>query len=78
MEDAGRQTEREASMNYWPGTKIPKSNGNAFTSWKNGEPSILTKKGSVAQQIHLGGYVLVQNDLKNKRAFTIYSRVQAK
>ena len=29
-------------MNYWPGTNIPKSNGNAFTYWKSGEPSKIT------------------------------------
>lgn len=22
-------------MNYWPGTNIPKSQGNVFTTWKN-------------------------------------------
>ena len=27
-------------MNYWPGTNIPKSQGNAFTSWKENRPSL--------------------------------------
>lgn len=27
-------------MNYWPGTKIVKSQNNAFTLWKENRPSI--------------------------------------
>ena len=27
-------------MNYWPGTKIVKSQGNAFTDWKHGRSKI--------------------------------------
>lgn len=27
-------------MIYWPGTNIIKSQGNAFTSWKEGRPSL--------------------------------------
>ena len=61
-------------MTYWPGTKIPKSNGNAFTLWKDGQPSVLTKKNSVAQQIHKGGYVLSKSGLSSKKSFTIYSK----
>ena len=41
-------------MNYWPGTKIPKSNGNAFTAWKEGRPSIANnlkwKQSVIGQQ----------------------------
>lgn len=33
--------ERKNMELYWPGTKIVKSNGNAFTSWKVGKESMM-------------------------------------
>ena len=61
-------------MTYWPGTKIIKSQNNAFTLWKDGQLSVLTKKNSGAQQIHKGGYVLAKDKLNKKNSFTIYSK----
>ena len=61
-------------MNYWPGTKIPKSNGNAFTSWKKGEPSVLTKKTSVAKQLQTSGLAVGKGALDAKKSFTIYPK----
>lgn len=41
-------------MNYWPGTNIPKSQGNAFTSWKENRPSLANnikwKQSLIGQQ----------------------------
>lgn len=41
-------------MNYWPGTNIPKSQGNAFTLWKEGKPSLVNnhkwKQSIIGQQ----------------------------
>lgn len=41
-------------MNYWPGTKIVKSQGNAFTLWKEGKPSLANnikwKQSLIGQQ----------------------------
>ena len=41
-------------MNYWPGTKIVKSQGNAFTLWKEGRPSLANnqkwKQSLIGQQ----------------------------
>ena len=41
-------------MNYWPGTNIPKSQGNAFTLWKEGKPSLANnhkwKQSIIGQQ----------------------------
>jgi hypothetical protein len=31
-------------VNYWPGTKIPKSENNAFTSWKKTDGSFAVGK----------------------------------
>lgn len=61
-------------MNYWPGTNIPKSNGNAFTSWKTKEPSVMTKKASVAKQLQVSGLAIGKSALNVKKSFTIYSK----
>ena len=41
-------------MNYWPGTKIVKSQGNAFTLWKVNRPSLANnqkwKQSLIGQQ----------------------------
>lgn len=41
-------------MNYWPGTKIVKSQGNAFTLWKENHPSLANnqkwKQSLIGQQ----------------------------
>lgn len=31
-------------MKYWPGTKIPKSQNNAFTDWKSGKESLANNR----------------------------------
>ena len=60
-------------MTYWPGTKIVKSENNAFTSWKKPRQTELEKR-SFAQQLNLGGYVTGKKKLEVKRSFIIYSR----
>ena len=78
MEDAGGQTEREASMNYWPGTKIRKSNGNAFTSWKTNAPSAIAKSESVPKQLQTNGIAMGKgkDKLNIKKSFTIYAKAK--
>jgi len=60
---------------YWPGTKIVKSHGNAFTDWKTGPSRITNSKEwklSQASQIAMAG---AGSD--KKKQFTIYSKAQA-
>ena len=61
---------------YWPGTKIVKSQGNAFTLWKTGEPSRITSskewKMSQASTKQMAG-----SGTDPKKQFTIYSRAKA-
>lgn len=62
-------------MNYWPGTNIPKSSGNAFTSWKHGGSSITTSKEwrmSQASTQQLAG-----TGTDPRKQFTIYSKAKA-
>ena len=54
-------------MNYWPGTNIPKSNGNAFTNWKDGRPSIFNNKNWKQS------YVGQQNSLNPDKKQIMYS-----
>lgn len=54
-------------MNYWPGTSIPKSNGNAFTSWK-AKPSVMNDK-SVKQSL-----IGKQNALSTPRVQITYKK----
>jgi hypothetical protein len=59
-------------MNYWPGTKIPMSTGNAFTSWKERPSVVLSShdwKSSESAR---------RQTVKNpNRQFTIYSKAKA-
>ena len=59
-------------IEYWPGTKIVKSQGNAFTNWKDG-PSIVASsrdwKASDAAKRQMGSQM--------NRSFTIYSKAKA-
>ena len=56
-------------MNYWPGTKIVKSRGNAF-DWKNTNSNILNDP-----QLRAVNLLLKQKtELKSKKSFTIYSK----
>ena len=62
-------------MKYWPGTKIPKSTGNAF-DWRNATSNIATTKEfklSQASTIQMAG-----KGTDPKRQFTIYSRAGTK
>jgi len=59
-------------MNYWPGTKIPMSTGNAFTSWKERPSVVLSSHDwksseSARRQVVQG----------KSKAFTIYSKAKA-
>ena len=63
-------------MIYWPGTKIPKSQGNAFTEWKQGRSRITTStewRMSQASTIHNAGA-----GTDPKKQFTIYSKAKSK
>ena len=60
-------------MNYWPGTKIPKSTGNAF-DWRNAKSKIVTSKEfkmSQASSIQMAG-----KGEEKSRSFTIYSKAR--
>ena len=62
-------------MNYWPGTNIPKSQGNAFTEWKKGRSQITNSKQwkmSEASTLQNAG----SGTAKNKQ-FTIYSKARS-
>ena len=76
MEDAGKQAKGKTSMNYWPGTKIIKSQNNAFTDWKDGRSSKITNtkewRNSQASTIQMAG-----TGSDRKKQFTIYSKAQA-
>ncbi len=61
-------------MSYWPGTKIPKSQGNAFTSWKTPAPSKITKGQSLTKQLQTNGIATGKDKLSIKRSFTIYAK----
>lgn len=58
-------------MNYWPGTKIPKSHGNAF-DWKSG-------KSKITQQLDFKSANNAQKYMMNQsesRYFTTYSKAK--
>lgn len=60
---------------YWPGTNIVKSQGNAFTDWKNGGSRITNTKEwkmSQASTLQTAG-----SGTDKKKQFTIYSKAQA-
>lgn len=62
-------------MNYWPGTKIIKSQNNAFTLWKQGTSTITSSKEwrmSQASTKQMAG-----KGTDPKKQFTIYSRAKA-
>ena len=63
-------------MNYWPGTNIPKSNGNAFTSWKTSKGSVISRQESAAKQMQTNGMIAgkVKEKLNAKNTFTIYTK----
>ena len=55
-------------MNYWPGTKIVKSENNAFTEWK-------TKVGSIASSKEWkASYDSSKNMAENAKTNISYSR----
>lgn len=58
-------------MNYWPGTKIPKSNGNAFTSWKTGNSEIIGSKEWKAADA-----AKRRTNIDRKNSFTIHSKAR--
>jgi len=61
-------------MNYWPGTKIIKSENNAFTEWKQGRSRITTSrdwKQSEASTLQTAG-----SGTNPRKQFTIYSRAK--
>ena len=63
-------------MIYWPGTNIPKSQGNAFTEWKQQRSRITTStewRMSQASTIHNAGA-----GTDPKKQFTIYSKAKSK
>lgn len=60
-------------MNYWPGTNIPKSNGNAFTSWKT---VTIDQRKSKTQQMRHSGMLVNPEELSRKKSFTIYSKAK--
>lgn len=66
-------TRKGADMNYWPGTKIVKSKGNAF-DWRKGEDSIASAKEFTkslkSTQANTG------NGTNKRRVFTIYSKAK--
>ena len=59
-------------MNYWPGTKIPVSQNNAFTSWKTGESQITSSRDWKASEA-----AKRQMHLKKNKPITLYSRAKA-
>lgn len=62
-------------MQYWPGTNIPKSKGNAF-DWRNSASKIVqTKEFRMSQTTTLQ---MAGKGSEPGRTFTIYSRAKAK
>lgn len=61
-------------MNYWPGTKIIKSQGNAF-DWRNMRSQITTTKSFKVSQNATVANAVAGTD--PKRSFTIYSKAKA-
>jgi hypothetical protein len=59
-------------MNYWPGTKIVKSFGNAFTSWQNTQSVVTSSKEWKASEASKR-----QMNTQQNKPFTIYSKAQA-
>lgn len=63
-------------MKYWPGTNIPMSTNNAFTSWKTGDRSQITtsrdwRMSEIATKNTAG------TGMDKRKQFTIYSRAKA-
>ncbi len=56
---------------YWPGTKIVKSQGNAFTSWKEA-PSLVTRD----KEWRTAEAAKRQMGLQTNRPFTVYSKAR--
>lgn len=63
-------------MNYWPGTKIPKSTNNAFTSWKTGERSAITSSREWRLS-EIATKNMAGTGTDKRKAFTIYSKAMA-
>jgi hypothetical protein len=57
---------------YWPGTNIVKSQGNAFTSWKEAPSLIMRDK-----EWKLSEAARRQVGTKFSRPFTVYSKARA-
>ncbi len=60
-------------MNYWPGTSIVKSQGNAF-DWRNNISKIANS--TEFKQSQQSTAVNAGNNSRKKKAFTIYSKAQ--
>ncbi len=58
---------------YWPGTKIVKSQGNAFTSWKEAPSLVTTSRDWKASEASKR-----QMTMQTNRPFTIYSKAKPK
>lgn len=59
---------------YWPGTKIPKSQGNAF-DWRSSASKIASDKEFLASQ-H-SSLISAGNGADSRKVFTIYSKAKA-
>lgn len=62
-------------MNYWPGTTIIKSKGNAF-NWQGSVSQIAAHKSF--KQSQSSALINAGNGTDVKKQFTIYSKAQAK
>lgn len=62
-------------MNYWPGTKIIKSENNAFTEWKQGRSLITTSREW--KQSEMSTKQTAGSGTNPRKQFTIYSRAKA-
>ncbi len=56
---------------YWPGTKIVKSQGNVFTSWKETPSLVMTSKDWKASESSKR-----QMKTQNNKPFTVYSKAR--
>ena len=61
-------------MIYWPGTNIPVSQGNAFTSWKTGESHVTSSKEW--KQSIAAARMMAGTGRDPRKQFTIYSRAR--
>lgn len=62
-------------MTYWPGTNIPKSTNNAFTSWKTGDRSQITTSREWRMS-EISTKQMAGTGTDKRKQFTIYSRAR--